>query len=181
MRPEQFFLGLVAIFIATVVYRWQKTVDRETAVQSEVRALYAKYLAISQSSYLSNSFFEPSVQEQSVPPSDDDIVKRMHILYKEDIEVKILADQIMLLAPMDVVLATQQFHTRLVSFRKNVASNLELLKDKGKEHTANMSEEVDALNAEYHTLLLTMRGSLDRQHSLTFFGALRNFTGKSSR
>ena len=44
MTLGQFFLGLITLAIATVVYRWQKSVDREMQLQEERRVAYVDYL-----------------------------------------------------------------------------------------------------------------------------------------
>lgn len=56
MSVGQFFLGLVTILVATVVYRWQKLVERETALQDKQRELFARYLTLTNEHFLSQPY-----------------------------------------------------------------------------------------------------------------------------
>lgn len=95
MTLGQFFLGIVAIVVATVVYRWQKVIDRETAVLSELRQLYGKYLASSKLIYLSQPY-------RGIEYSKEEL-KKFFSITETEIENLSLRDQIFLLAPDDVV------------------------------------------------------------------------------
>ena len=48
---KPFAVPFVAIFVATVVYRWQKGIDRQTAVSIEMRKEYSNFWSIIQNSY----------------------------------------------------------------------------------------------------------------------------------
>ncbi len=95
MNWGQFFLGLVAICVATIVYRWQKAVDRETSILAERRDLYARYLASSKEVYLSQPYV-------GVGYSPEELNEFFNIS-KAEISNFCLRDQIFLLAPKHVV------------------------------------------------------------------------------
>ena len=44
MTLGQFFLGAIALAIATVVYRWQKEIDHAFSERAEKRALFGRFL-----------------------------------------------------------------------------------------------------------------------------------------
>ncbi|TJZ91105.1 hypothetical protein FA743_12925 [Paracoccus gahaiensis] len=52
---------MVALLIATVIYRWQKEIDRETALQIEFRRLCAEYIKAAKTAF----FEQPFIGEES--------------------------------------------------------------------------------------------------------------------
>lgn len=148
MTLGQFFLGMIAICVATFVYRWQKTVDRETSVLSEQRQLYAKYVAASKAQYLSQPW-------RGVQYTQQELDSFFEISEKE-IELYGLRDQIFLIAPDSVVDAMDAFDTAFrewkVAFPRDETPTEEQIK-----HAEDKSQ---VLRDDYHLMLEAMRKNL---------------------
>ena len=90
-----YFVGIIAVIVATVVYRWQKKIDRETVLMSEQRQLFAKYISCLNSHFLSQPYL--GVQ------NDESSVRDFYSISSGEIEIYGLRDQIFLIAPLPVI------------------------------------------------------------------------------
>ena len=55
----QLIAALITIFVATVVYRWQKNIDRQTIIQTELRKHYSDFLQAASNSFETIIYFDP--------------------------------------------------------------------------------------------------------------------------
>ena len=95
MTLGQFFLGLVTLLVATIVYRWQKSVDRKTAALLELRASLSKYAALSHALFLKQPYIG----------DEEDTEKQTEFFSISDAEIELytLRDQIYFTAPKNIV------------------------------------------------------------------------------
>ncbi len=100
MSVGQFFLGLVTIIVATVVYRWQKMIDRETVLQNEQRTLFARYVSITRAHFLSQPF-----KGQEYSP---EYLQGFFSVSDSEKEIYSVRDQIFLLASPEVFEAVRK-------------------------------------------------------------------------
>jgi len=158
----QFFLGLVAICVATVVYRWQKAIDRETAVLAEQRQLYAAYLASSKAVYLGQPYI-------GVGYSPEELDKFFN-MSEPEIQNYALRDQIFLLAPDRIIDAVDKHDRALrdwkVSFPKGGFEG-----EVDKEKLAEVKSHDETLRSAYDEMKDVMRAEVTGHRTV----ALRSF------
>jgi len=149
----QFFLGLVTIFVATFVYRWQKTLDLENQTHHELRKLFSEY-----SSLLKTLYFRQPYKDADNDPAEVDDFFSISI---DEQKCYSLRDQIYMLAAIDVVEATTRadkaFREWKISFPKSFEASDEQILD----HEQKRTEFRNAHNS----LIMVMRSDIAQSSS----------------
>jgi len=152
-------IALVTLTVATVVYRWQKLIDRETVIHSELRALYAKYAGALRKVFLSQPY-----QDGKHSPEELD---RFYSISDEEIEIYVLRDQIYLLAPQDVVNSVlacdKAFRDWKIAFPQPGSAQPEAM--------AEAREKTSQFRSAQNEMLEVMRNSLAQQIQVSFLDA----------
>lgn len=95
MSFGQAILALVTLAVATIIYRWQKTVDRNLSIERELREAYACYLA-------AESRLMVACQSATRPETRSNALKEFDIAMADAIsQLKV----VQLMAPKDVSVA----------------------------------------------------------------------------
>ena len=115
MTLGQFFLGLVTLLVATVVYRWQKSVDQKTVVLADLREALSRYAALSHSLFLRQPYIGDDNNEQKLAD--------FFSISDAEIDLYALRDQIYITAPSEIVDAVldcdRAFRDWKISFPKS--------------------------------------------------------------
>ncbi|MCA3447030.1 MAG: hypothetical protein INF93_09975 [Rhodobacter sp.] len=149
----------VALLVSTVLYRWQKMVDRETLVQTELRVLYAKFLAAGNSAYL-----EQPLKGDHAEVASEKMQAFFSISAREQ-DLYTLRDQIVLLAPNEVVNEVRRYDD---AFRKWKIA----FPQPGEESPDNIQEArnaSDELRKQHKRLISVLRDSLRKQQRFALF------------
>ncbi len=166
MSVGQFFLGLVTIIVATVIYRWQKMIERETVLQNEQRALFARYTSITRTHYLSQPF-----KGQEYSP---EYLQSFFSISDSEKEIYAVRDQIFLLASPEVFEAVRKhdeaFRAWKVSFPEANES------DPQKIETAKNAAK--AYLTSHDQLLVVMRTDLAGHHRFKMPWQIKNQPSK---
>ncbi|QIR85089.1 hypothetical protein [Paracoccus sp. AK26] len=90
------FLQLaIGLMIATVIYRWQKQIDRQTAVYAEIKKLCADYTAAARRAYFEQPYMNDLTNAERV--------ERFFSISEREQEMYVARDQLYLLAPEAIV------------------------------------------------------------------------------
>ncbi|MCE8508767.1 hypothetical protein KBY28_09945 [Ruegeria pomeroyi] len=167
MTLGQFFLGFVTIAIATLVYRWQKAVDRETAALSELRELLSRYAVLSHKLFLKQPY-----RDQEYDPKELD---SFFSISDEEIELYTLRDQIYVTAPSPVVDAVldcdAKFRNWKISFPGSNVADEQVI-----EESRQASTE---FKFAHEKMLLAMRQEISSHNKMPVPDWLRKLTGET--
>lgn len=169
MTQGQFFLALVTIFVATVVYRWQKSVDRQTEQKKMLSKLYADYIA---------QVSEHSARQPMIGDHDaEQKAKEFASIGEHEQKVYVLRDQIYLLAPENVVeklsVCDRAFREWKITFNRNNSDP--------EQHKTDVKNAFDNFRSNKNILLPTMRKDLARHASFVNVPALPKIFGTRKR
>jgi len=159
------FLGLITLAVATLVYRWQKIVDRETAALSELRTLLSRYAVLSNTLFLKQPYV-------GVETSQEDL-SAFYTISDGEIELYTIRDQIYICAPDAVVNAVLNCDKCYRDWK--VAYTEE--SDDG-DRSAQREKVMDAVSKfrfAHHKMLLSMREEFADHHSFSIFKPFRSY------
>jgi len=166
----QALTALVALVVATVVYRWQKAVDRETSIQSELRKLYAAYISAMAKGYLNQPYIDDA--------NDPEKISAFFRITSDEQEFYALRDQIYLLAPEDVLDAVRAYD---LAFRQWKIGFPRFCQNANGEQAVNAEQhrERDAMLRRSRQITLDVMRSSLREHTTfknSFLLSLRGST-----
>lgn len=148
MSIGQFFLGLVTLLVATVVYRWQKLIEREAEQQKELRRLYTEYT----SALKFHEMSQPFIGDENI----DEKAKKFRSLSVEEIQIYALRDQIYLLGSTSVTIALVECDRKFRDWK--IAFNTEYTTDeRGK---GRVQQAFLVYREQYEALLEAMKRDL---------------------
>lgn len=163
MSIGQFFLGVVAVFVATIAYRWQKILDRETHQKQTLSALYSQYV----SALTLHVASQPMIGDHDA----EEKAKRFSSMDGQEADIYSLRDQIWLLAPDSLVVhlaeCDQAFRDWKIKFHSD-------FKD-GSEKKMRVKEALLQFNSKKDLLLAEMRKDLASQVNFEFNAFIPSF------
>jgi hypothetical protein len=150
----QLVLGLITLTVATFVYRWQKSVDRVTVSQVELRKLMSAYAALSHRLFLKQPYFGVEYSEAEI--------NDFFSISDEEIELYTLRDQLYVCAPTSVLdsvlICDRKFRDWKMAFPKNPHID---------EQTRNeFVEIISEFKFAHERMLAAMRNELVGQNKL---------------
>lgn len=167
MSTGQAILALVTLVVATIVYRWQKMIDRETVIQIELRQIYAKYLAT-----LSREFLAQPAKDGL---NDEGSVRDFYSISSNEKEAYQLRDEIILLAPESVVASVkkcdQAFRAWKTEFTTDTSEEVSVRR-------VRISEAAQKYTNSRRELIAAMRGSLKEQYEFSLPALVRKIGSK---
>ena len=149
MSVGQMFLGLISLFVATVVYRWQKGLDRQAQANIELRDLATKYATVSHTLFLQQPYVGEELSEVEI--------KTFYGISDLEIELYTLRDQIYVAAPKRVVDAVlhcdQAFRKWKITFPE-IGNQEAAMLASGREATTNFK-------FSHENMLLVLRSEFE--------------------
>ncbi len=164
MSIGQFVLGLVTIFVATVVYRWQKTVDRETVALAEQKKLIAEYSAA-----LNALFFSQPYRDQTYTPEE---IQIFMTISESEQECYALRDQIFMTSSEEIVRATDELDK---SFREwKIAYTKHLKCAEGEEKPEIVKQKTQNYLSSHRAFIAAARKDIGLHSSTRIVDVMRS-------
>lgn len=169
MTSGQFFLGIIVLFVATFVYRWQKNIDRETKRFEQRVEAYSKYI-----SQLTSALRDQPFKGENY--SQDDMRKFTGFTDSENALYEI-SGTLFLIGSEEVKNEVTEITSLFVEWRSSLTSYLkEEIEQESIEKTANNIRALhNKLGKKRHVLLDVMRTEISA-HFKT--GLLKSITQK---
>ena len=166
MTLGQFFLGLVTLLVATIVYRWQKSIDRKTVTLTDLRAALSKYAALSHSLFLK----QPYAGEEN----SDEKLNDFFAISDAEIELYTLRDHIDFTAPDIIVEAVLDCDSAFRAWKIAFTRSSDLSVD---EKAAIQSAATD-FKFKHERMLLTFRAEFESHTKFAGQDYIENFLGR---
>lgn len=166
MTPGQFFLGIVTLLVATLVYRWQKNVDRETVSLQEMRGLLSRYAVLSHRLYLKQPYRGVEYSEMQL----DEFFN----ISDDEIELYTLRDQIYVTAPEKVRNSVLKCDGAFRAWKQSFPQYGET--DSGKINFAR--EKSSDFKFSHEAMLIVMRSEFNAHNQIQLPTVLKNLIGR---
>jgi hypothetical protein len=150
----QFFLGIVTLVVATIVYRWQKQIDRETALQMERRQLYAEYASSAKKLFYEQPFGNVSYSEKEL--------RKFHEISDAESDLYALHIAVQLISSDEVLNALNSFDSAFRNWRVAIS---EALQSDDSKKIRDTRAAYETILQQHRILVATMRAEVNRDQA----------------